>query len=73
MGLLLLGMLTGCGAGYYGPDYSGQDWYGPGDDYYGADFYGGYWGPDGYVFGHHRHGGLDHDFGRRGSTSRNRS
>ena len=63
--LLLLGVLTGCGGGYYGADYGGPDWYGPDyDDYYGPGFYGGYWGPDGYVFGHHHHGGFDHDFGR---------
>jgi hypothetical protein len=69
LGLMLMGILTGCvGEGYYG------DGYGPAyDDYYGPDIYGdygGYWGPGGYVFGHHHHGGLDHDFGRRGFTSR---
>lgn len=68
--VMLLGILTGCGVGgYYGNGYGGLGY----DDYYGADLsgdYGGYWGPDGYVFGHHLHGGLDHDFGQRGFTSR---
>ena len=68
IGLVLLGILTGCAGGYYA---AGPDWYGPDYGYYGPGFVGGYWGPDGYVFGHHEHGvfGHDRDFGRRGSRA----
>lgn len=71
MSLVFLGILTGCS----GPDYyyggEGPAWYGPDyDDYYGPGYYGDVWGPDVYVFGHHHHGGFDHDFGRRRQRTR---
>ena len=60
IGLMLLGILTGCGGyGYYG--YGEPGWYGPDyDDYdYGPGFYGDVWGADAYVFRHHDHGRFD--------------
>ena len=71
VGLVLLGLFSGCAGGvYYGPDGYGPYY----DDYYGDDYepgiYGGVWGPDIYAFGYHHHGNFDHNFAQRGVASR---
>lgn len=67
IGLLIVGILTGCGGGYGYYGEAGATYYAPGSYYEDPAYYGGFWGAG--VYGYPR-GRVDHDWGRRGSESR---